>query len=159
MLVKKFLTSANIWRSWLIESWVPFDLHFCPQRCRTRKMSKWQKLLLIVVMLTGRLIRVYYQQISNCCRPALTYWLTDWCHEKLTDCWSCTAFCSDIFFFVTAVVFSRSWDFLYRWCEQHFVTELNTAYLPDKYCKTVFLSGYKSYTTVCFNCFLNMAIF
>ena len=23
-------------------------------------------------------MRVYYQQISNCCRPVLTYWLTDW---------------------------------------------------------------------------------
>jgi len=40
-----------------------------------------QKLLLIV-MLLGRLMWVYYQQISNFCRPALTYWqnsaISDW---------------------------------------------------------------------------------
>jgi len=34
----------------------------------------------------------YYQQISNCCRPVLTYRLTDLCHQWLTDCWSCSAF-------------------------------------------------------------------
>ena len=34
----------------------------------------------------------YYQQISNCCRPVLTYWLTDKSHQRLTHCWSYTAF-------------------------------------------------------------------
>ena len=46
--------------------------------------------LLSVAMLTGRLMGVNYQEISNCCRPVLTYWLTDWRHQWLTDCWSCT---------------------------------------------------------------------
>ena len=59
------------------------------------------------VMLIGRLMWVYYQQISNCCTPVLTYWLTDWRHQWLTDCWSCAAFCYNIFFFVTAVVYGR----------------------------------------------------
>ena len=30
-------------------------------------------------MLIGRLVWVNCQEISNCCRPVLTYWLTDWC--------------------------------------------------------------------------------
>ena len=55
------------------------------------------KLLFSVVMLTGRLMWVNYQEISNFCRPVLTYWLTDWCRQWLTDCWSCTAFCCDSF--------------------------------------------------------------
>jgi len=54
-------------------------------------------LLLIVVKLIGGLTWVYYQQISNCCKPVLTYWLTDWCHQWLTDCWTCRAFCWDSF--------------------------------------------------------------
>ena len=67
-------------------------------------MSYRQKLLLSVAMLTGRLMWVNYQEISNCCRPVLTYWLTDRCHQWLTDCWSCTAFCCDCdsFFFFDA---------------------------------------------------------
>ena len=40
---------------------------------------------------------VNYQEISNCCRPVLTYWLTDWRHQWLTDCWLCMAFCRDRF--------------------------------------------------------------
>ena len=40
---------------------------------------------------------VNYQEISNCCRPVLTYWLTDWRRQWLTDCWPCTAFCHDSF--------------------------------------------------------------
>ena len=57
-------------------------LHFCPQRCWYRQIS-WitcvhgQKLLLIVIIIIGRLMWVYYQQMSNCCRPVLTYWQTD----------------------------------------------------------------------------------
>ena len=48
-------------------------------------------------MWIGRLMWVNYQEISNCCRPVLTYWLTDWRSQWLTDCWSCTAFCRDSF--------------------------------------------------------------
>ena len=36
-------------------------------------------------MLIGRLMQFYYQQISNCCRPVLIYWLRDWHHQWLTD--------------------------------------------------------------------------
>jgi len=31
-------------------------------------------------------------------------------------------------FFVVAVVYGGSWDFLYGWCKQLFVSELNNAY-------------------------------
>ena len=48
-------------------------------------------------MLTGWLMGVNYQEISNCYRPVLTYWPTDWRRQWLTDCWSCTAFCRDSF--------------------------------------------------------------
>ena len=53
----------------LIVSCVPFSLDFCPQRCRSRRISE----TLVVVMLIGRLMCVYYQQISNCFSPVLTY--------------------------------------------------------------------------------------
>jgi len=80
-------------------SYTPFALHFCPQRCRSRQIS-WITCVLqteTVAMLTDRLIWVNYQEISNCCRPVLTYWLTDWRCQWLTGCWSCTAFCRDSF--------------------------------------------------------------
>ena len=48
-------------------------------------------------MLTGRLMWVNYQDIPNCCRPVLTYWLTDWHRQWLTDYWSRTAFWRDSF--------------------------------------------------------------
>ena len=90
----------------------------------------------------------YYQPISNCCRPVLTYWPIDWCHQWLTNCWSRTAFCCNSFSLlwvwdwngllcaikkllthsVVAVVYSGSWDFLYGQCKQLFVSELNHAY-------------------------------
>jgi len=56
-----------------------------------------QKLLLIALKLIVRLMWVYCQQTSNCCRPVLTYWLTDWRHQWLTDCRPCSAFCRDVF--------------------------------------------------------------
>jgi len=67
----------------LTVSYIPCALHFCPQKCRSRQIS-WklvyyrQKLLFSVAMSTGRLMWVNYQEISNCCIPVLTYWLTDW---------------------------------------------------------------------------------
>jgi len=93
---------AKLQAKWLIVSCAPFALHFCHQRCWSRQIG-WitcvlrQKLLLIVVTLTGRWMWVYYQQISNCCRPVLTYWPTDWRYQWLTDYWSCRAFCCDSF--------------------------------------------------------------
>jgi len=45
--------------------------------------------------------------IINKYQTAVDYfWLTD-----STDCWSYAAFCCNNFFFVTAVVYSRYWDF------------------------------------------------
>jgi len=41
-------------------------------------------------------------------------------------------------FFVAAVVYSGLWDFLYGRCKELFVSELNNAYFPDIYFKTVF---------------------
>ena len=51
--------------------------------------DKWNNLCimgqkLFVPMLIDRLMWVYYQQISNCCRPVLTYWET----YAISDCWS-----------------------------------------------------------------------
>ena len=66
----------------VIVSCAPFALHFCSQRCRSRQMI-W----IIIELCIGRLMSAYCQQISNCCRPVLTYWLTDWRHRWLTDCW------------------------------------------------------------------------
>ena len=51
-----------------------------------------EKLLLIVVMSIDRLMRAYYQQLSNFCGPV---WLFDWQTGANSD-WSCTAFCCDI---------------------------------------------------------------
>jgi len=52
---------AKLQAKWLIVSYAAFALDFCPQRCRTRWISKitvyyGQKLLLIVVLLIGTLI-------------------------------------------------------------------------------------------------------
>jgi len=41
-------------------------------------------------------------------------------------------------FFVAAVVYSGSWDFLYGRCKQLFVSELNNAYFSRHLFKTVF---------------------
>ena len=86
----------------LIVSCAPFVLHFRPQRCWTRQIN-WITCVLRTETVTNRcyidrqINMSYYQQISHCCRPVLTYWPIDWCHQWLTDCWSCTAFCSDSF--------------------------------------------------------------
>jgi len=69
-------------------SYTPFALHFCPQRCRSRQIS-WitcvlQKETVIKRCCVNRWVN--YQEILNCCRPVLTYWLTDWRHQWLTDC-------------------------------------------------------------------------
>jgi len=36
-------------------------------------------------------------------------------------------------FFVVAVVYSGSWDFLYGWCKQLFDIELNNAYFYRRF--------------------------
>jgi len=91
-----FFKSVNIWRSYRQNGWLSyaqFVLDFYPERCRTQQIRKitcvWRTETVTnnVVMLIGRLTWVYYQQISNCWRPVLS----------MTDCWSCTAFCCNIF--------------------------------------------------------------
>ena len=74
---------------WLIRSYAPFALDFCPQRCKTRWISKITCLLRTetatnLSCVNRQINLVYYQLISNCCRPVLTYWLTDWHHQWLT---------------------------------------------------------------------------
>jgi len=86
-----------------------------------------QKLLLSVAMWTGRLMWVNYQEISNCCKPVLTYWLTGWRRQRLTDCWSCTAFCHDSFSLSRQLYTVGHGKFLYGQCKQLFVSELNNA--------------------------------
>ena len=86
----------------LTVSYTPYALHFCPQRCRSRQISWITCVLLTKTVIkrccaNSRLMWVNYQEISNCCRPVLTYWLTDWRRQWLTDCWSCTAFWRDSF--------------------------------------------------------------
>ena len=107
--MEEFLQLVNTWHNykqkigWLF--YTPFRLGLFPQRCWTCQVNKitsaWchdrQKLLLIAIVLTGRFIWLYYQQISKFCIPVLSQWLTDWRHQRLTDCWLCTAFCCDIF--------------------------------------------------------------
>ena len=84
----------------LTASCTPFALHFCPQRSRqiTWIACVLQTETVIKRCCFNRQINVsYFQEISNCCRPVLTYWVTDWRHQWLPDCWSCTAFCCDSF--------------------------------------------------------------
>ena len=104
---------AKLQAKWLIVSYAPFALHFCPRKCRSCQISKitcvlWTETVTSRCYVIGRLMSAYCQQISNCCRSVLTYSLTDWCHQWLTDCWPRTALCVDIFFFVIAVVYSQS---------------------------------------------------
>ena len=98
---------AKLRAKWLTVSFTPFTL----SSCRSRQIS-W----ITCVLRTETVINRCYvnRQINvsllsrniNCCRPVMTYWLRNWRCQWLTDCWSCTKFCSNIFFFVTAVVYS-----------------------------------------------------
>jgi len=107
---------------WCIMSYAQFALDFCPQRCRTHQISKitcaWRTETVTDCCYVNRQIDVsLLSQMWNCCRPVSTYWLTDLCHQWLTtDCWSCAAFCCNIFF-VTAVVCTSIVGFLYGWCD------------------------------------------
>ena len=109
LLLKKNLIGehlAKLQAKWLIASYAPLASDFCPQRCSTRQISKitcvWRTIKLTDSCCVDTQFHVSllstYQQISNCCRPVLTYWLTDLCHQWLTDCWSCRPFCCNIFF-------------------------------------------------------------
>ena len=129
LLVKELLKSVNLAKSqanvWLchMPHW-PY-MFVLKDAELVRYVYYGQKLLLILVTQIDRLMWVYYQQISNC--RIDQFWLTDWqtyvCHQWLTDCWSCMAFCCNMFFFVTPVVW-----FLYGRCKHLFVTELKNKY-------------------------------
>ena len=118
---------------WLTVSYAPFALHFCPQRCRSHQVS-WitcvlQTETVIKRCCVNRQISVsYFQEISNCCRSVLTYWLTDWRQQWLTDCWSRTAFCCDSFSLLRQFCTVGHGNSLYGRCKQLFVSELNNAY-------------------------------
>jgi len=106
---------AKLQAKWLTVSYTPFVLHFCPERCRSHQVS-WITCVLqteTVIkrdMLIGRLVWVNYQEISNCCRPVLTYWLT----PSVTD-WLLIMYgiLPRQLFCVAAVLYSGSWDFFY----------------------------------------------
>jgi len=91
------LTTARTQDSTLITDRSRVIAYQCPQRCWSHQIN-WITWVLQTETVSNRCyvnrqISVsYYQQISNCCRPVLTYRLTDLCHQWLTDCWSCSAF-------------------------------------------------------------------
>jgi len=82
---------AKLQAKWLIVSYAPFALLFCPQRCRTCPTNKitcvlWTETVTSCCYVIGRLMSAYYEQITNCCIPVLTCWLTDWRRQRLTNC-------------------------------------------------------------------------
>jgi len=69
---------AKLQAKWLIVSYTPSAVHFCPQQCRICQMSKLISVLRTETVtnccyVIGRLMSAYCQQISNCYRPVLTY--------------------------------------------------------------------------------------
>ena len=110
LLVREFLN----WRTFGEVTHKMVDCFMRPIRlvlfCRTRQISRitclWRTETVTNRCYVNRQIQLtYYQEISNCCRPVLTYWQTYWRHQWLTDCWSCTAFCFDSFFVADVNVF------------------------------------------------------
>ena len=60
---------AKLQAKWLIVSYAPFALHFCPQRCRSYQISKitcvlWTETVKSRCSVIGRLMSAY-QQITN----------------------------------------------------------------------------------------------
>ena len=130
--VKEFLKLVNNWRRyrqnrWLIVSCATFALHFCPQRCWSRQIN-WKTCILRIKTVTN--CCYINTQISvnllsrniNCCR---LFSLTDWQTDANSD-WPTADhvrhFAATIFF-VVALVYSGSWDFLYGRYKQPFVSE------------------------------------
>jgi len=89
------------------------------------------------------------------------FWLTHWQTDAISD--SPTSdhvrhFAATSFSLLQQLCTVSHGIFLYGWCEHLFVSELNNAYLTSQYFKAICWVA-KSYTAVCFNYFLNMAIF
>ena len=133
-LVKEFLRLVNIWRSYgqnrffeCVVYLIRLALLSSKMQISPAKLNNLciieKKLLLSVAMLTGRLMWVNYQEISNCCRPVLTYWLTDWRRQWLTDFWSRTAFWRDSFSLLRQLCTVGHRIFLYGRCKHLFVSE------------------------------------
>ena len=125
LLVKEILKLVNIWRSYVQNgdvSCAPFALHFCPQRCWSRQIS-WITCVLWTETVTNRW---YVNRQINVSLDLLTDWLTpSVTDDKLLIMYGILL---RQLFFVAAVVYCGSWDFLYGRCEQLFVSELNNAY-------------------------------
>ena len=116
---------------WLVVACAPFPLHFCPQGRWSRQINwitcvLWTETVTNHCYVNRQINMSYYQQVSNCCRPVLTYWPTDWWHQWLTDCWSCMAFCCDSFSLLWQLCTVGHWIFLYGRCKQLSVGELHT---------------------------------
>ena len=113
----------------------PIRLTLFPQRCRTRQISSITSVWRTAAVTNKLLLRWQahsFDFIINRYQNSVDqFWLTNWRHQRLTDCWSCrpTPFCCDIFFVVTAVVYSGACNFFHYDRYEHFsVRELNTAY-------------------------------
>jgi len=107
-------------------------------------------------MLIGRLTEFIINKYQTAVDQ---FWLTetDWRRQWLTDCWSCTAFCCNIFSLLRQLC-TVGWDFLYGRCKRLFVIELNNAYFS----RHLFLNNVwvaKFCITVCFTYSLSIAIF
>ena len=112
--------------------------------------------LLIVVILIDRLMCVYYQQISYCCRPTLmTDRLTPFFADQVLIMYGTIAATS---FSLLQQLCRVDNGILYDRCERLFVTGLTITILPYKYFTRHFWVA-KSYMAVCFNFFWNTVIF
>ena len=107
---RNFKTSdhlAKLQAKWLIVSCAPFALHFCPQRCRSHQISwitcVWRTETVTTHCCVNRLINV--SLLSTNIKLLDQFWLSDWRYQWLTDCWSCMAFCCDIFLSVGRGIF------------------------------------------------------
>ena len=105
---------AKLQAKWLIVSCAPFALHFCPQRCWSRQIN-WITCVL------------WTETVTNCCyfNRQINVSLLSTVTNQLLIMYSILP---GQLFFVVAVVYSGSWDFLYGQCKQLFDNELNDAY-------------------------------
>jgi len=126
-------TFGKVTGKMVIVSCAPFALHFFPQRCWSRQIS-WITCVLRTQTITNRCC--VNRQI-NVCLLSTNIKLLQTSFDLLTD--RLTPSVTDRLlimysillrqlFFVAAVVYSGSWDFLYGRCKQLFVSELNNAY-------------------------------
>jgi len=131
----------------LIVSYNPFTLDVCPQRFRTHQISK-----ITCVQRTetdanrcyvNRQINVSLLSINKYQIAVDQFWLrpTDWQTDAISD-WPTAdhvrQFSTTAFLFLWQLCTVDNGIFLYGWCKQLFVSELNNAYFSAVYFKTVF---------------------